>query len=222
MKKKKIQLIVAVVVLLVLVGGYFGLLKYNEVASAKDADKKEGEVVLDLNKDDIAKLAITNNSGSYTLAKTNGVWTLEEDPSLTLVPESVDYVISALSSVNSYYTFDPDSDISQYGLDNSDLSAVITMTDGTTHTITVGDFSTINSKYFCFIDGTTKCYMVGADITGYMGYPKTNYMSDEDAMAYSAAEASLEPSTDSSTEDSSVEEAVDMDSEVSGEADSSN
>lgn len=207
MKKQKIQLIVAVVILLAIVGGYFGLKKYNQVAAVKALATDEGEVVLELNKDDIAKVAITNTHGTYTLVNSGEAWTLEEDPSLVLVNESVDYVVSSLSKISSFYTFEPDADISQYGLENPELSAVITMKDGTTHTISVGDFSTFNSKYYCFVDGATKGYMVGADITGYLGYTKTNFMSDADAAAYMSVEASSdassETSSDASTEASS-------------------
>lgn len=172
MKKQKKQLIIAVVILIVLIGGYFGLKKYNEIEASKVVD--DSVSILSLDAAQIKEISLTSENGTLDIVRENDTWSFKDDASTEVKQGYADTLATSISSVGSYYTIKDATDLEQYGLGSDASVAVITMNDGTTHTIKTGVMSEINYKYYAMIDSDPTVYMISSDLVSYLKYTKDN------------------------------------------------
>ena len=170
MKKQKVQLIILLALLLVFVGGYFGLQKYN-----KDEAEKESEstyTALSLGDDaDVTILHVKNTNGEFTLEKADDeTWTLKEDSSVDVDESKITTKISSLKSITSDQIVEDYSDLSDFGLAEPAETVEITVADGATHTLKIGDYNNTVNKYYVLVDDNTTIYTVNSIIKTNFGF----------------------------------------------------
>ena len=173
MKNQKKHLIILIVALLVFVAGYFGLKKYNEI-KAKEEMLEDYDIVLNIDRTTVTAYSLTNENGTVSMFKEGDVWKFTDDKN-AVNKETLDSTLITLCELKSYETIENVTDFSQYGLSSPTRSATITLSDGTTHKITIGDVNNINNKYYFRIDDSTTVYMSGSDLYNYLGFDKTKY-----------------------------------------------
>ncbi|MCR5656216.1 MAG: DUF4340 domain-containing protein [Butyrivibrio sp.] len=194
MKKQKIQLIVTSLILIALVGSWFALKKHDERVKASESEPKYYALNLE-NKDDITGLSVSSESGSYELNKNGDKWEMTSDLSIDVDDEKVDSLMSAVSVISAEDAIENADDLSVYGLSKPVLTAKITMADGTSHELKIGDYNTTASKYYLCTDDGSTVYTVESAIKIKL-----------DVTADSFAKVEEEPTEDSSTEEVSTED----------------
>lgn len=208
MKKQKTQLIVVLVILLICVGGYFGLRHYNSVIEAQEAEAEY--TILTVAEDDITQVVSSNENGELNITKVDGTWTFTDDDTQNVDQDTVSTMLSNVLEVTSDQAISDVTDMSVYGLDEPVVTITLVTTDGS-HTLKFGDFNETNSLYYMQFDDETTVYTVSSSI--YTAFSKTN----EDLVAEEEEEADA---SDSASSDASTEVASEASTDVSSDSSS--
>ncbi len=208
MKKQKTQLIVVLVILLICVGGYFGLRHYNSVIEAQEAEAEY--TILTVAEDDITQVVSSNENGELNITKVDGTWTFTDDDTQNVDQDAVSTMLSNVLEVTSDQAISDVTDMSIYGLDEPVVTITLVTTDGS-HTLKFGDFNETNSLYYMQFDDETTVYTVSSSI--YTAFSKTN----EDLVAEEEEEADA---SDSASSDASTEVASEASTDVSSDSSS--
>ena len=208
MKKQKTQLIVVLVILLICIGGYFGLRHYNSVIEAQEAEAEY--TILTVAEDDITQVVSSNENGELNITKVDGTWTFTDDDTQSVDQDAVSTMLSNVLEVTSDQAISDVTDMSVYGLDEPVVTITLVTTDGS-HTLKFGDFNETNSLYYMQFDDETTVYTVSSSI--YTAFSKTN----EDLVAEEEEEADA---SDSASSDASTEVASEASTDVSSDSSS--
>ena len=159
MSKRSWTLIVVLVVLAGLVGGYFLLSRPKPApAAAKPVELSKGD------KDKLVKVMLSDRpEGTLTLARTGANWVLEPraPASVTLDPSNLDDLAATFTSLTADRVIDEKpADLAQYGLKPPRATATGTFADGTAHTLYLGDKSPTGSSYYLQVKGDPRVFTV--------------------------------------------------------------
>lgn len=166
MKKQRIQLIVLIIVLIVLAGGYFGLKQYNKAQSEKP-QAPSGEALVMVSPEDIVKLAYDYEDNSYEYEKKEGTWYYALNHSLNLTQYRLENMAQTLAGLTAVETIEDVTDMSQYGLDEPSRTLSFE-TSGESFIFNVGDYNEIAGVYYICRPATTTVYAVkSSDITSF-------------------------------------------------------
>ena len=166
MKKQRIQLVILIIVLIVLAGGYFGLKQYNKAQSEKTQDA-EGEAIVAANAEDIVKLAYDYEDNNYEYEKEDGTWYYAPNHSLNLTQYRLDNMAETLAGLTAMETIEDVTDMSQYGLDEPSRTLSFE-TSGESFIFNVGDYNEIAGVYYICRPAATTVYAVkSSDITAF-------------------------------------------------------
>ena len=116
MSKQKIQFIVLAVILIVCIGGYFGITSYYK---NKESDEKEASTIKVLeieNYKDLTKVSYNYEDATINLVKKDNKWKDESDTSKSLDSNNINSeMLSTLVEIDASTKIDSPEDISQYG-----------------------------------------------------------------------------------------------------------
>lgn len=154
MKKQKLQLVILVVLLAALAGGYFGLKQYNKAQSEKPQET-EGEVIVSVAAEDITKFSYDYEDNNYAYEKEDGTWYYTLNHSLNLTQYRIENMLSNVAEIVASQVIEGVTDMSQYGLDDSSRT-ISFETAGESYIFKVGDYNSMASVYYiCKPSGTT-------------------------------------------------------------------
>lgn len=152
MKKQKGQLLIMLLVLVVLGGGYFGLCRYNKIQSEKGAETEE-EVLFAVEKDDISRFSYDYNDTVYTYEKNEeDTWFYTDQPDWNLTQYRLTNITSKLAALTVQNTITGVTDLSQYGLDEP-AKTVTFETETESYTFHAGDYNDISGVYYICLAG---------------------------------------------------------------------
>lgn len=164
MKRQKIQLIVLLALLVVLVGGYFGLKKHNEKVSAKESSPKYTALNLE-DDEEITNIKVTNSNGDFELKKDdNGKWILATDESVNLDQDKIDEKAGYLKTLTSDKVIDNGAADADYGLETPQVVIEMTLNNCKTHTVKVGDYNQTATTYYSKVDDISTIYMINGTL----------------------------------------------------------
>ena len=146
MKKQKVQMVVLVIALALLIGGYFFLQNYNKKQTEKeDADKIQ---VAQIDADAIQAFSYQLDGETLSFTKTDDNWSYDQNTELHMDNDRITSMLANVTKVEADEEIDHVTDLSEYGL--ADPANVITVTTADqTYTFTVGDHNaTANCYYF--------------------------------------------------------------------------
>ena len=136
MRKQKIQFIVLAVILIVCIGGYFGITSFYK---NKESNEKEASTIKVLeieNYKDLTKVSYNYEDATINLVKKDNKWKDESDTSKNLDSNNINSeMLSTLVEIDASTKIDSPENISQYGF-TKDSDGNIT---GETNSITVTD-----------------------------------------------------------------------------------
>lgn len=162
MKKQRIHLIVLIVVLIALAGGYFGLKQYNKAQSEKSAEPV-GEAIVNVSLDDIIKLSYDYEENSYVYDKADGTWYYTPNHDLNLTQYRLENMAEKLAGLTALETINDVTDMSQYGLD--DPSRTLSFeTVGESFIFNVGDYNEIAGVYYICRPSAATVYAVESSV----------------------------------------------------------
>lgn len=146
MKKQRVQLLSLLIVLILLVGSYFGIRKYNDIQAQKPEETTD-IALLDLEQDDIIRLKCDYGDYQYEYEKADGTWYYSQDPSLTLTQYRLNNIASTYASLAAQEVIENVTDPDQYGLKNPSGKMTIQTADAQ-YTYLIGDYNSISGIYY--------------------------------------------------------------------------
>lgn len=160
MSSKLIKIIIGIVVIALLVGGYVFLDRY-EKPTETPKDIIDAITIFSTEKDSIAQIDITHPNASFAFRKTEeGNWVIIGAEDLRLNQTKVESLAYDFVSLNADTLVAESGNLADYGLDNPLGTQKVTLTDGSVHTFVLGNKVANNLGYYFKKDGDETIYSV--------------------------------------------------------------
>lgn len=191
MKKKSVNLITAVGVLVVLSGAYVGVKTYvaKQDAEEAEADEEESQEIISIASDDVKSVKFVMDKKEVTFEKDGDSWVKSDETAFPVDQDKMDTLISSLSSVKAERTLEDVEDASEYELEQPENTITVTMEDGSETVIRVGMENDSTSQEYIDLDKDSSTVYVVSNST---------FRSFEGTL-YDFAESGTFPTVDSST-----------------------
>ena len=199
MKKKKIQLIILLGVLLLTVGFYFCLKTWNESQSEAEITVEE-VAVMEVNIEEVTGFSYDYEGTTYSFLKTGENWICENDTTLDLDESQVQSLIGNITKLTSEYAIADAEDLEQYGLEIP-ARTVVLETANQEYKIMFGDYNSIISKYYILVNEDTTVYTTS-------GYRYTSFDIAPEELVAVEESAETETVTEDAVEESALEETI--------------
>lgn len=161
MKKQQVQLLALIIVLVALVGGYFGLKQYNSIQAKKPQEEKTGEKIVNLKPEDIVKFSYDYEGIEYAYENVEGTWQYSLDPSLKLNEDQIEALLSNIAPLTIEEAITDVTDMTQYGLDQPSRTISFESAQES-HIFYVGDYNSLSSVYYICKPSDATVYVVNA------------------------------------------------------------
>ncbi len=204
MKKQKIQLIVLIAVLVLIAGSYFGLKNYN--TRAEEAESVPEYTALSLGDDAVIKnLKVINASGEFDLEKQDDdTWILSSDNSIDVDEDKITTKVNSIRTITSDKVVDNYEKLSDFGLEEAAITIEITLDNGDTHTVKIGDYNDTASAYYLTVDDISTIYTVSATLFTNFNFDTSSITAVEEETAEDVSEA--EETEETEAEETEAEE----------------
>lgn len=191
MKKKSMNLITAVAVLVVLSGAYVGVKTYVAKQEEKENAEEEEEKtqVLSISSEDVQSIKFVIDKKEVTFEKNNDEWVKSDERDFPVDQDKLIEAIGSLNNVEADRVLDNVTDTTEYGLDDPTNTITITDKDGKETVLHVGMENASTSQYYVENgEDESKIYVVADSV--FQPFMKT---------LYDYAKAGTFPVIDSST-----------------------
>ena len=191
MKKKSVNLITAVGVLVVLSGAYAGVKAYVANQDAAEAEKEEEEnpEILSIASDDVKSIKFVIDKKEVTFEKDGDSWIKSDETDFPLDQDKVEALISSLNSVTAERTLENVENAAEYELDQPENTITVTTQGGETTVIQLGmENSSTSQEYIDLNDDSSTVYVVSNSV-----------FSSFEGTLYDFAKSGTFPTVDSST-----------------------
>lgn len=158
MRKQGKQLIILLLVLVLLIAGFFGVKKYNEIQAQKPEEDTE-ITVLEVARDDIVSFSYDYEGVVHSFEKVDDIWYYTEDRTLTIDESTIDVMLNRVAPLTAKQELGEVSDLSQYGLDEP-LRTITYATADQSYTIQIGNHNSVTSVYYLKLADDNKVYTV--------------------------------------------------------------
>lgn len=191
MKKKSMNLITAVAVLVVLSGAYVGVKTYVAKQEEKENAEEEEEKtqVFSISSEDVHSIKFVIDKKEVTFEKNNDEWVKSDEKDFPVDQDKLIEAIGSLNNVEADRVLDNVTDTTEYGLDDPTNTITITDKDGKETVLHVGMENASTSQYYVENgEDESKIYVVADSV--FQPFMKT---------LYDYAKAGTFPVIDSST-----------------------
>ena len=191
MKKKSMNLITAVAVLVVLSGAYVGVKTYVAKQEEKENAEEEEEKtqVFSISSKDVQSIKFVIDKKEVTFEKNNDEWVKSDERDFPVDQDKLIEAIGSLNNVEADRVLDNVTDTTEYGLDDPTNTITITDKDGKETVLHVGMENASTSQYYVENgEDESKIYVVADSV--FQPFMKT---------LYDYAKAGTFPVIDSST-----------------------
>lgn len=191
MKKKSMNLITAVAVLVVLSGAYVGVKTYvAKQEEKKNAEEEEEKTqVFSISSEDVQSIKFVIDKKEVTFEKNNDEWVKSDERDFPVDQDKLIEAIGSLNNVEADRVLDNVTDTTEYGLDDPTNTITITDKDGKETVLHVGMENASTSQYYVENgEDESKIYVVADSV--FQPFMKT---------LYDYAKAGTFPVIDSST-----------------------
>lgn len=201
----KKQMIAGIVLLVLCIGGYFGVKAYN----SNQEKKQEAETMkpVDISVSDVTGFSYLNNGETLSFEKDGEEWIYSGDTSWDMDEDSIEEMLGKACDVASTEKINAEN-LSDYGFDEPANTITLETAEGS-KVVKIGMYNEIVSKYYLAIDDSKELYLVESDIV--TGFDKTA----EDLKATETTTAETpEETTEETTEESATEETTETTEET--------
>ncbi len=158
------RLLIAAAVLAGL-GGVLYWSNRSEAAKARKPDPKAPPKILDLKDTDIKQIEIRHRDGETTVVKRNdaGKWSITAPQPLAADQSAVAGLTTAVSTLTSDRVVDENaSNLASYGLDPARIGITLTMADGKTHVLRIGEDTPTEGDSYAMLDGDKRLFTIAS------------------------------------------------------------
>ena len=191
MKKKSVNLITAVGVLVVLSGAYVGVKAYvakQEAADTESAEEENPEII-SIASADVKSIKFVIDKKEVTFEKDGDSWVKSDETAFPVDQDKIDTLVSALSSIKAERTLENVEDASEYELDQPENTITVTTEDGETTVIQLGMENDSTSQEYIDLNKDSSTVYVVSNST----------FSSFEGTLYDFAKSGVFPTVDSST-----------------------
>ena len=176
MKKKSMNLITAVAVLVVLSGAYVGVKTYVAKQEEKENAEEEEEKtqVFSISSEDVQSIKFVIDKKEVTIEKNNDEWVKSDERDFPVDQDKLIEAIGSLNNVEADRVLDNVTDTTEYGLDDPTNTITITDKDGKETVLHVGMENASTSQYYVENgEDESKIYVVADSV--FQPFMKTLY-----------------------------------------------
>ena len=191
MKKKSVNLITAVGVLVVLSGAYVGVKTYvakQEAADTESAEEENPEII-SIASADVKSIKFVIDKKEVTFEKDGDSWVKSDETGFPVDQDKIDTLVSSLNSIKAERTLENVEDASEYELDQPDNTITVTTEDGGTTVIQLGMENDSTSQEYIDLNKDSSTVYVVSNST----------FSSFEGTLYDFAKSGVFPTVDSST-----------------------
>ena len=191
MKKKSVNLITAVGVLVVLSGAYVGVKTYvakQEAADTESAEEENPEII-SIASADVKSIKFVIDKKEVTFEKDGDSWVKSDETAFPVDQDKIDTLVSSLNSIKAERTLENVEDASEYELDQPDNTITVTTEDGGTTVIQLGMENDSTSQEYIDLNKDSSTVYVVSNST----------FSSFEGTLYDFAKSGVFPTVDSST-----------------------
>ena len=191
MKKKSVNLITAVGVLIVLSGAYVGVKAYVAKQEAADTESTEEEnpEIISIASADVKSIKFVIDKKEVTFEKDGDSWVKSDETAFPVDQDKIDTLVSSLSSIKAERTLENVEDASEYELDQPENTITVTTEDGETTVIQLGMENDSTSQEYIDLNKDSSTVYVVSNST----------FSSFEGTLYDFAKSGVFPTVDSST-----------------------
>ena len=191
MKKKSVNLITAVGVLVVLSGAYVGVKTYVAKQDAEEAEATEEEnpEIISIASADVKSIKFVIDKKEVTFEKDGDSWVKSDETAFPVDQDKIDTLVSSLSSIKAERTLENVEDASEYELDQPENTITVTTEDGETTVIQLGMENDSTSQEYIDLNKDSSTVYVVSNST----------FSSFEGTLYDFAKSGVFPTVDSST-----------------------
>lgn len=191
MKKKSVNLITAVGVLVVLSGAYVGVKAYvakQEAADTESAEEENPEII-SIASADVKSIKFVIDKKEVTFEKDGDSWVKSDETDFPVDQDKIDTLVSSLNSIKAERTLENVEDASEYELDQPENTITVTTEDGETTVIQLGmENDSTSQEYIDLNEDSSMVYVVS-----------NSTFSSFEGTLYDFAKSGVFPTVDSST-----------------------
>ena len=191
MKKKSVNLITAVGVLVVLSGAYVGVKAYvakQEAADAESAEKENPEII-SIASADVKSIKFVIDKKEVTFEKNGDSWVKSDETDFPVDQDKIDTLVNSMNSIKAERTLENVEDASEYELDQPENTITVTTEDGETTVIQLGmENDSTSQEYIDLNEDSSTVYVVS-----------NSTFSSFEGTLYDFAKSGVFPTVDSST-----------------------
>lgn len=191
MKKKSVNLITAVGVLVVLSGAYVGVKAYvakQEAADAESAEEENPEII-SIASADVKSIKFVIDKKEVTFEKDGDSWVKSDETDFPVDQDKIDTLVSSMNSIKAERTLENVEDASEYELDQPENTITVTTEDGETTVIQLGmENDSTSQEYIDLNEDSSTVYVVS-----------NSTFSSFKGTLYDFAKSGVFPTVDSST-----------------------
>ena len=191
MKKKSVNLITAVGVLVVLSGAYVGVKAYvakQEAADTESAEEENPEII-SIASADVKSIKFVIDKKEVTFEKDGDSWVKSDVTAFPVDQDKIDTLVSSLNSIKAERTLENVEDASEYELDQPENTITVTTEDGETTVIQLGMENDSTSQEYIDLNKDSSTVYVVSNST----------FSSFEGTLYDFAKSGVFPTVDSST-----------------------
>lgn len=177
MKKQKVQFLILIIVLVVLIVGYFGIQRYNEYL-ANQPEEEPAEMVIDMDSSEVMEITYTYDGETYSFVKEDDVWKNKEDTSLSIIQSRLENMATKITQIEAIGIIENVSDMSEYGLDEPSRTISFSTADVSCE-VKVGDYNTMSAVYYISVDDGTTVYAMGTSTVLAFNYTLDDLIEEE-------------------------------------------
>ena len=191
MKKKSVNLITAVGVLVVLSGAYVGVKTYVAKQEAADTESTEEEnpEIISIASADVKSIKFVIDKKEVIFEKDGDSWAKSDETAFPVDQDKIDTLVSSLSSIKAERTLENVEDASEYELDQPENTITVTTEDGETTVIQLRMENDSTSQEYIDLNKDSSTVYVVSNST----------FSSFEGTLYDFAKSGVFPTVDSST-----------------------
>lgn len=163
MDKQKKQLMITIILLLVLVAGYFGVKAYNQNQNGEEETESESYILTVIDSDGITSFSYYVEDVLLKYVKSGDEWKYEEDDTVDLDESSVTTLLLKICAITSDTCIADYDTLKEYGLDEPQDTITITTEQGDM-VLHIGNENAFDGGYYVMLDNDTNVYMISGTV----------------------------------------------------------
>lgn len=149
MKKKQINMITSLLLLVVLCGAYYGIKNYAaRQEEAENAEEEEDTEITIVSADDVSKVSFMIDKKEVVFAKEEDSWVIEDNEDFPVDQTVLDDAVSVFADMTADREIDNAEDLEQYGLNSPDNTITIENEENEKTVLRVGIKNDSTSQYY--------------------------------------------------------------------------